>query len=315
MFWSTLAEAGTFMPPQAGMVARHVDALYGFLVWASVISFVLVIGGLVYFTFKYRRKSDQDKTAYISHNNVLEFLWSFIPFLIFMVTFGWGMYIYVEQRTFAKNSLEILVQGQKWNWTFMYKSGKVSPGELWVPENTPIKLIMTSKDVIHSVFLPAFRLKQDAVPGRYTALGFTPEKKGNFQIFCTEYCGDQHSGMLAKMKVVSREEFDQWLSTDAYKGLSLADIGQNVFKGRCVACHSLADQKVVGPGWKGLFGKARDLADGSKVEAADENYLRESILNPNAKVVAGFPAVMPTFAGQLNEQEISGVIEFIKTLK
>lgn len=309
------AQANTFMPPKGTDIAGQVDALYGFLLWASFISCVLVIGGFIYFAFKYRRQSDNDKTAYISHNNFLEFLWSFIPFVIFMGVFVWGWWIFSQMRTFPENSLEVAVQAQKWNWSFTYKNGRKSPGVLTVPVGTPVKLVMASSDVLHSFFIPTFRVKQDVVPGRYTALWFEAKHKGEFQVFCTEYCGDQHSNMLAKIKVVDRAEFDDWLGNDPYKGLSMAEVGHKVYAARCVVCHNTSDQKLVGPGFKELFGKERKFADGT-VAVADENYIRESILNPNAKIVEGFPGgQMPTFAGQLDEQEIMGVIEFLKTLK
>lgn len=314
MFWSSVAQANTFMPPQASTFAHMVDDLYAFLLWASAISSILVIGGFIYFSHKYRRRSANDKTAYISHNSTLEFLWSFIPFVIFMLVFGWGVYVYREMRMAPGNALEVLVEGQKWNWTFYYKNGKISAGELVVPVNTPVKLIMTSKDVLHSFFIPAFRVKQDVVPGTYASLWFEAKEQGNFQVFCTEYCGDQHSAMLAKTKVVTREDFDQWLQNDPYKGMTMTEVGHKVYTARCAMCHQTTDAKLVGPGWKGIFGQDRKFADGSAAKV-NEAYLRESILDPNAKIVAGFTPAMPTFAGQLNEQELMGVIEFIKTLQ
>ncbi len=314
MFWVESAAASSFMPVQATDIAQKVDHLYGFLLIASLISCALVFGGFIYFAVKYKRRSDNDKTAYISHNNTLEFLWSFIPFVIFMVVFAWGWWIYDEMRTFPKDSLEIHVTGQKWYWDFTYKSGRKLSGEYYVPVNENVKMIITSKDVLHSVFIPGFRIKQDAVPGRYTALWFRSNKIGTFQMFCTEYCGDQHSAMIAKVHVVTKEAYEEWLRNDPYKGLELADIGKKVFDGRCVACHNTDSSQKVGPGFAGLFGKERKLADGSSVKA-DENYIRTSINNPNSQVVAGFPSgVMPTFSGQLSEQEITGVIEYIKTL-
>ncbi len=314
MFWSSVARASSLMPVQGTEIAKQVDQLYVFLLWASFVSCVLVIGGFIYFSFKYKRQSDNDKTAYITHNNVLEFTWSFIPFLIFMGVFGWGWWVYSNMRSAPKDALEVQVIGQKWDWAFLYKSGKSSPAELVVPVNTPIKLVMTSRDVIHSFFVPAFRIKQDVVPGRYTSLWFNAKKEGNFQVFCTEYCGDQHSAMLAKVRVVSSEQYSEWLQNDPYKGLSMLDIGQKVYSVRCIACHSTTDQKGVGPGFAGLFGKERKF-EGGAVAVADENYIRESILNPNAKVLETYPAgVMPTFAGQLSEEEIMGAIEYVKSL-
>lgn len=320
MFFSTAAQAQTFMPPAASTIASHVDALYGFLLAASFISCVLVIGGFVWFAIAHRRQSENDKTPWITHNNVLEFTWSFIPFVIFMIVFFWGWYVYYELRNMPKNSpLEVSVLAQQWSWAFQYKSGRTSANEFYVPVDTDIRLVMTSKDVIHSFYLPAFRNKQDVVPGRYTAMWFHPNLMGDFQVFCTEYCGDAHSGMLAKMHVVSREDYENWLGNDPYKGLSMADVGKKVYEGRCIACHNISKEaeaaaKKTGPLWVGLFGRTEEMQDGLKV-TADENYIRESIVNPMAKIVKGYQPVMPVFAGQLSEQEIMGVIEFIKTLK
>lgn len=318
MWWlliQTAQATNTFMPPAATDIAERVDTLYGFLLWASFISCVLVIGGFIFFAYKYKRNSENDKTAYISHNNFLEFLWSFVPFLIFMGVFAWGWVIYSQMRSFPEDSMEVAVNAQKWDWAFTYKNGRKSAGELVVPIDTPIKLVMTSKDVLHSFYVPAFRVKQDVVPGRYTALWFRPKYKGTYQIFCTEYCGDKHSAMLAHLKVVSREEFDEWLGNDPYKGLSMEQVGQKVFATRCAVCHNTSDQRLVGPGFKGLWGREETIEGGGHVKV-DENYIRESIMDPNAKIVAGYPkGQMPTFAGQLSEQEIMGIIEYVKTLK
>ena len=314
MFWPFAAHAQSLMPVAATEIAKRVDELYVFLLIACFIACVLVIGGFIYFAFKYKRTSDNDKTAYITHNNTLEFAWSFIPFVIFMVSFAWGWWIYKDMRKAPENALEIHVVGQKWNWEFLYKSGKKTVGEFVVPVDEPIKLIITSRDVLHSVFFPAFRMKQDAIPGRYTSLWFQSQKEGSFNLFCTEYCGDEHSAMLAKVKVVPRSEYDAWLRDDPFKGLSLAQIGKKVYEGRCVACHNTDAVSKVGPGFGGLFGSERQFADGTSAKA-DEEYLRESIVEPNKKIVANYPAgVMPTFAGQLDEQELAGLVEFIKEL-
>lgn len=313
--WFNLAEAKSFMPPQASEFASRVDSLYGFLVWASLISCILVIGGMVFFAVKYKRRTANDKTAYISHNATLEFLWSFIPFVIFMVAFGWAWMIFHDMRTMPKDAFEVHVVGQKWNWNFVYKSGRKTSSEFYVPLNEPVKLIISSTDVVHSVFIPGFRVKQDAVPGRYTALHFTATKAGSFQLFCTEYCGDGHSAMLARVHVLPREEFEEWLQNDPYKGLSPVQIGEKVFKSRCTSCHTETTTRLVGPGLAGLFGREEALEGGGKV-MVDENYLRESILNPQAKIVAGYQGVIMTpFQGQLSEEELTGVIEYIKSLK
>ena len=314
LFISSIANAKSFMPEAAATFAKKVDHLYEFLVIASLISSVLVIGGMIYFAFKYRRKTNNDKTAYIAHNTTLEFLWSFIPFVIFMIAFGWGWVVYYNLRNAPKNAFEIHVVGQKWYWDFQYKSGRKTSGELYVPIDTPVKLIMNSRDVIHSFFIPSFRTKQDVVPGRYSTLWFEATKLGDFQVFCTEYCGDGHSSMLAKVKVLSKASFEEWLQNDPYKGLSLAEVGTTVFQQKCVACHNATAEKKIGPGLAGIFGKNRDFENAASL-VADENYLRESILNPAVKIVKGYPNAMTPFQGQLSEQELTGLIEYIKSLQ
>ena len=307
--------AASFMPPAVSQIARDYNNLYGFLLWSSAIGCVLVIGGMIYFALKYKRKTENDKTAYITHNTFLEFLWSFIPLVIFLAMFVWGWKLYHDMRKFPDNALEVNVVAQQWSWQFLYKSGKTSTNEFWVPVNQPIKLIMASKDVIHSFYIPTMRIKQDVVPGRYTALWFESEKLGNFQVFCAEYCGTAHSAMMAKIHVVTLPEYEKWLQEND-EGLSLAQKGEKLYSEKgCVACHSLDGTIKVGPSWKGIFGKTEEMADGAKVPV-DENYIRESILTPNAKIVKGFAGgVMPAFQGQVTEEQMNALIEFIKGLK
>lgn len=305
----------SFMPTQATDIARQYDNLYAFLLWVSTIACLILIGGMVYFALKYKRRTNTDKTAYITHNTFLEFLWSFIPLVIFLAVFGWGWYIYHQMRSFPENALEVHVNARQWSWEFLYKSGKSIGNELYVPVNTPVKLIMASSDVIHSFYIPSMRIKQDVVPGRYTALWFNSEKMGDFNVFCTEYCGTSHSGMLAKLHVVSQADYEKWIQEND-EGLSLAQKGAKLFNTKgCVACHSTDGSKKVGPSWKGIFGRTAKWDDG-KSGTSDENYLRESILEPNAKVVEGYPkGVMPTFQGQLGENDVNALIEYMKELK
>src|SRR5665213_3666007 len=226
---SSFSTPSHFMPPQATEIAQGVDKLYGFLLVTSFISCVLVIGGLIYFAMKYRRTSENQKTPYISHNTTLEFLWSFIPFVLFMVVFVWGWIVYSRMRTMPEDALEIAVQGQKWNWSFTYKNGRTSSAEFYVPVGQDVRLVMGSTDVIHSFYVPAFRTKQDVVPGRYSNIWFKAEHEGDYQVFCAEYCGDGHSAMMAKVHVVSREKFEDWLSNDPYKGLAPVEVGRKVY--------------------------------------------------------------------------------------
>jgi len=309
------AEGGRFMPPQGTEIAVEYDNLYAAILWISLIACMILIGGMIYFVVKYRRKTETDKTPYISHNTFLEFLWSFIPLVIFLGAFGWGWAVYHHMRAMPEDALEVHVFGQQWSWSFAYKSGKTSDGEFWVPVNTPVKLLMTSKDVIHSFYIPSMRIKQDVVPGRYSALWFNAEKTGDYQIFCAEYCGTSHSGMAAKMHVVSMEDYEKWIQEND-EGLTMAQRGEKLYSGKgCVACHSTDGSTRVGPSWRGLYGRTEEMDDGQKI-VADDNYIRESILNPNAKIVKGFKGgLMPVFQGQLSELQLASLVEYIKSLK
>lgn len=319
MLWmSTTAHAKKLMPTSATEIASQVDNLYSFLLISSFIACAILIGGMIYFAHKYKRKSVNAKSAYITHNVFLEFLWSFIPLVIFLAVFAWGWLIYHDMRTMPQNALEIHVRGKQWSWEAEYKSGVKTANLIKVPINKDVKLILTSTDVLHSFYVPSFRIKQDAVPGRYTSLWFKANKFGEFHIFCTEYCGTQHSGMLGKLHVVTQEEYDAWLEEESkFSTLPLAQKGEKLFQIKaCSGCHSTADKSVkAGPALYQKFGTEEEIKDGSKV-AVDEAYLRESILDPNAKIVKGFNGgVMPTFQGQVSEDELAALIEYLKTIK
>jgi cytochrome c oxidase subunit 2 len=317
MFWLSAAQAQSLMPTQATEVAEKVTNLYSFLLISSFISSMILIGGMIYFVYKYRRKSANDKTPRITHNNFLEFLWSFIPLILFMVIFAWGWNVFHAIRTMPKDALEVHIIGKQWAWEVQYKSGVASSNLVVVPVDTDVKLIMTSRDVIHSFYVPSFRIKQDVVPGRYTTLWFNSNKLGEFHIFCAEYCGTSHSGMIGTMKVVSREDYDKWLEEEAnVSTLPLAERGAKLFQVKaCASCHSNVDKTTkVGPGLFQKFGTIEHTDKGDV--KVDEDYVRESVLIPNAKIVNGFnPNIMPSFQGQLNETEIAALIEYIKSLK
>ncbi len=318
MFWISSAHAEKLMPTAATDIAYQVDSLYNFLLITSFVACAILIGGMIFFAQKYKRRSVNAKSAYITHNVFLEFLWSFIPLVIFLAVFAWGWLIFHDMRSMPKDALEIHVRGKQWAWEAEYKSGVKTANLIKVPINKDVKLIMTSTDVIHSFYVPSFRIKQDVIPGRYTALSFKATKFGEFHIFCTEYCGTQHSGMLGKLHVVSQEEYDQWLEEESkFSTLPLAQKGEKLFQIKaCSGCHSVADKSVkAGPSLYQKFGTEEELADGSKANV-DESYIRESILAPNAKVVKGFNAgVMPTFQGQISEEELAALIEYVKTIK
>jgi cytochrome c oxidase subunit 2 len=315
MFWIPVAaaESGKFMPLAVTDIAKQVDSLYMFLLVSSLISCVILLGGMLYFVIKYRRKTEDQKTAYITHNATLEFLWSFIPFVIFMVVFAWGWIIYHDMRVAPANALEVEVTGVKWGWSYTYRNGKTSD-ELIVPVDTPVKLIMRSKDVLHSFFIPSMRIKQDVIPGRYTSMWFESKELGEFTVFCTEYCGAGHSAMVSKVRVVTEDEYEQWLAV-GFEGLALYEKGEKLFaQKQCVGCHTTDGRPSNGPSLRGIFGSKRVIADGTEV-TADENYLRESILYPNAKVHMGYSAgLMPAFQGQMSEDDLSAVISYLKKL-
>ena len=316
-FWllfSNMVFAETQNLPVTDYVAK-LDQLNYFLMFCSLVSCVLITFAFLYFGYRYRRKSVQERGhATTFHSNLLEFSWSFVPFVIFMVAFAWGWYLYHDVKKAPADSIEIHTYGQKWSWSFVYKNGRKTTNEFYVPVGKSIKLIMTSKDVVHSLFIPAFRIKQDVVPGIYTSLWFKANRKGSFNIFCTEFCGTGHSDMLAKVHVVDLKEWEKWLSTDPYKGLTLSQIGEKIFQGRCTVCHKTTSEKLIGPGLAGIYGKDRQLTNGRTVKA-DSNYLRESILNPGAKIVKDYTNQMTPFSGILSEEEVSGLIEYMKTLK
>jgi len=317
MLFLNRAAAGTFMPEQGTQIAQQVDSLYGFLITVSFISCVILIGGMIYFAMKYKRKSANDITAYITHDTRLEILWSVIPLIIFLVVFAWGWAIFHNMRTMPKNALEIQVTGKQWAWTAEYKNG-VKSTEIVVPVNKDIKIILGSEDVIHSFYVPSFRIKQDVVPGRYTALWFNAEKLGEFYVFCTELCGTSHSAMITKLRVVSQEDFDKWLIEESEVGaLPLAQRGAKYFQTRaCASCHNVNNEAVkVGPSLYQRWGKNSTQDSGAKI-VFDENHVRESILLPQANIAAGFPkpSPMPSFQGQLSESELSAIIEYIKSL-
>lgn len=316
-FFSQVVEAkkSVFMPPEASLYAHEADKLYAFILEVSAVSFILIVICIAYFGIKYRRRSANDKTPNMAHNLKLEIIWTIIPGLIFFFMFAWGWKLWDQAHNSPKGALEIFVEGQKWSWSFHYKSGRKAVNEVYVPVGKPVKFILSSKDVIHSLFLPAFRKKQDAVPGIFTSLWIQPTKEGEYYIFCAEFCGTEHSSMIAKLKVVSFQEYAEWLSNDPYKGMSLAQIGEKTYKSSCLACHSANAQAKIGPGFGGLWGSKKTFSDKTQL-VVDATYLRDSILNPNAKVVKGFPkGVMPTFKGQLSEQQIRGLVEYIKGLK
>ena len=307
-----------FMLPEAKSQAAHnTDSVFLFI---NDVSFLILLGitiALIYFAIKYRRKSDDDITPVIKHNTKLEITWSVIPLFLVMIVFGWGYSGWLNLKAVPDNAYEIHVTASKWNWLFKYQNGVASPGEVHVPAGRPVKLVMQSTDVIHSFYVPEYRIKQDVLPNRYTYVWFEADEPGESQVFCAEYCGTLHSGMLAKVIVHEQDEFDEWLASQnvAGEGQSPVEYGKSLFSIQgCNACHTVDGSKLIGPSLQGAWNKEETLTDGSTI-TVDENYIRESILTPGEKIVTGFSNVMTPYEGIISDEEISALIEYIKTLK
>jgi cytochrome c oxidase subunit 2 len=305
-----------FLPPQGTQIASEVDRLFNFVLGVSVAFFLIVLSLMVLFVVRYRRRRQPQAEPSPSHNTSLEITWTAIPVLLVLVIFAWGFKLYLDVNTVPEDAYEIQVTGQKWKWLFTYPNGHVDE-DLHVAVNEPIRLVMTSEDVIHGFFIPAFRIKHDVVPGRYARLWFTATRPGEYQIFCTQYCGEGHSGMLAKVVVHPPGGFEKWLATEANVLATLppAEAGERLYRTLgCAQCHSVNGAAGTGPTFEGVYNSMVPLSTGAAVHA-DENYIRESILDPQAKIVAGFQPVMPTFKGRVKDAEITDIIAYLRTLK
>ena len=339
------------LPLEGTDIAAQWDSLYGFVLWLSVFFFVLVVGAMIYFAIKYRYREGV-KTKYITHNLALEAAWIAVPTLLLLIIFGWGYSVYHEMRQPPADAYEIHVIGKQWNWSFQYDDGRTTGGEVYAPLGRPVKLIMTSADVLHGFFIPNFRIKQDAVPGMYTSIWFEAKVPGKHQIFCTEYCGTSHSGMLAKLIILDEAQWSMWergkkigeipdasevVATRDSNGRvdelaygraapqrsnasvmplsnSLAAHGAQVFaRNQCATCHSVDGTSKAGPTLKGVYNSRVQLTEGEVL--ADDNYLRESIEKPQAKIVRGYGGGMPPYQGSLNETDMAALVAYIKTLK
>jgi cytochrome c oxidase subunit 2 len=253
-----------------------------------------------------------DATA--THHTGLEISWSIPPLVVMMAFFVWGFKGFVDMKTPPKDALEIHATARKWNWEFTYPNGE-SDSMLHVPVGRDVRILIQSMDVLHSLYIPAFRVKMDAVPGRYTDLWFRATEQGKYPIFCTEYCGTSHSDMLSEATVETQATWDDYVDGIGGGYETPVALGEAMYsKKGCAACHSIDGSRKVGPSWKGIFGSTHKLADGSSV-TVDENYIRESILEPNAKITEGFAPSMPTYKGQLDDKKINGLVEYIKSLK
>ncbi|MCF6191786.1 MAG: cytochrome c oxidase subunit II [Candidatus Hydrothermae bacterium] len=303
------------LPEAASSLAPSTDHLFAFIFWLSLFWFVVIQGVLLFFVLKYRN----NRTVYPAfHNVTLEVIWTVVPTLLVMVLFVYGWRVFRQQRQIPDDALEIHVTGRQWLWEFRYPDGRTLVNELVVPLGRDVRLVMQSADVLHSFYVPAFRVKQDLLPDRYTELWFRPTVADTFEAFCAEYCGASHSGMLARVVVLPSEAYASWKQQTATAlsagGEDPVALGRRIYETRgCKSCHSLDGQRGVGPTFLNLYGHEVALESGEVVRA-DENYLRESILDPQRKVVKGFQPVMPPFQGILSDAEVDAVIAFLRSL-
>lgn len=302
---------------QASDYAREVDSIYMFITYFGMFFYSIIVIGLGYFIYKYRRRRQNEDTPDITHNTALEIIWTVIPSIPLVVMAFWGFNTYMQARVAPADSLEIKVIAKKWAWEFTYPNGMSFGQEMHVPAGRPVKLVMISQDVIHDFYLPDFRIKADIVPSRYTQLWFQSDEPGEHQVFCAEYCGRDHSNMLAKVIVDTEEQYQQWLEQKAEEAMNmpLPELGKLLYVNKgCNTCHSIDGTRIQGPSFKGIWGQTHQFSN-AQPAVVDENYVRESLLQPTAKVRAGYEAIMPSFQGLLREREIQALAEYVKSLK
>ena len=298
-------------PQQASTVAPQVDALYLFLVLITTFFSLLIALLILFFAVKYKRTPTR-KAEQIHGSTLLEIIWTVIPLGISMVIFGWAATIYFHQRRPPANALELYGVGKQWMWKFEYSGGQREINSLHVPTGRPVKISMISQDVIHSFFVPAFRVKYDVLPNRYNTVWFEATQPGTYHLFCSQYCGTKHSAMIGEVVVMKPEDFEAWLGSGKAEG-SMAANGEKYFQELgCITCHR-PDSGARGPNLQALYGRPVRLSDGRTV-IADDNYIRESVLDPAAKIVSGFQPIMPTFKGIVNEDGMLQLIAYIKSL-
>jgi cytochrome c oxidase subunit 2 len=300
-------------PEVASTMATRVDALYMFLVGLAAVFTIGIFVAIIVFMVKFRRRHPDSVGARIHGGILLEITWSVIPLLITLGVFVWAAQIFFAMSRPPAETMNIYAVGKQWMWKFQHLDGQREINELHVPVGRPVKMIMTSEDVIHDLYVPAFRVKADVIPGRYSHLWFEATKPGEYHLFCAEYCGTKHSGMIGRVVVMEPDDYQAWLSGGAQEG-SLASAGEKLFQDlACNTCHR-PDAQGRGPVLQNLFGAQVQLQSG-ETAIVDEAYVRESILTPGAKVVAGFQPIMPTFQGLVSEEGLLQLIEYVKSLK
>src|SRR5687768_3802478 len=302
-----------FFPQQASAQAGQVDAIYFFMLSVTAFFSLLIATLVVVFAIKYRRRHHSEVGAAIHGSLALELLWTVIPFLITMVMFAWGAKVFFDLYRPPAGAMEIYVVGKQWMWKAQHMDGLREINELHVPVGRPVKLIMGAEDVLHSFYIPAFRVKADVIPGRYNVLWFTATKPGRYHLFCAEYCGTKHSGMIGWIHAMEPAAFQSWLSGGSRPAETPAAAGAKLFQDfACISCHR-DDAETMAPQLRGLFGKTVELQGGATA-VADETYIRESIVLPQAKIVNGFQPIMPTFQGLVSEEQLLQLIAYVRSL-
>jgi len=298
-------------PEQASSVSPLVDGLYLGLVAITGVVSLLIWVVIFYFAIKYRRRPDNELAQEQEPPAALEMTWIIIPTIIFIVIFVAGAWVFFRINRVPSNALEVYATGRQWMWKFQHPTGQREINTLHVPVGRPVKITMASEDVIHSLWFPSFRVKADVLPNRFRVMWFEATKTGTFHIFCAEYCGTKHSGMVGSVVVMEATEYQRWLAGGS-EG-SLASQGEKLFaKYACNTCH-MDTATGRGPVLAGLYGKSRPLTTGQDI-LVDDNYIRESILNPTAKVAAGFQPIMPTFQGQVSEDDMIRLLSYVKSI-
>jgi cytochrome c oxidase subunit 2 len=300
------------LPVNASAYAGEIDAIYLFIVAVTIFFTVGISAGVLFFGMKYKRKSADESGSVVHESLVLELAWSVVPLLLCIVMFAWGAKVFFSAYNPPPAAAEMYVVGKQWMWKVQHPEGNREINEMHLPLGRPVKLTMTTEDVLHSFYIPAFRVKKDVVPGMYTSMWFTPSKVGKYHLFCAEYCGNQHSGMIGSVHVMDPADYEAWLAGTT-RGESMEQAGQRLFERLgCSTCH-LQDNSGRGPSLLNVFGSDVTLQSGVIVRA-DEMYIRESVLRPQAKIVRGYTVEMPTFQGQISEEGILQVISYIKSL-
>jgi cytochrome c oxidase subunit 2 len=315
VLWQFLVKwlhSSSLFPTEASGISPYVDALYFFLVAMTVFGTALVAALLLAFSIRYRREKSPVAT-HVEGSTLLEATWTIIPLAIFLVAFVWGALLYFRIYNPPANAMNIYVVGKQWMWKAEHPGGQHEINALHVPMGQPVQLTMISQDVFHSLSIPDFRIKREVIPGRYSTVWFEATQPGTYHLFCTQYCGTQHSGMVGEVTVLTPEDYEKWLQQST-SGMSLAQNGERLFSSMgCNSCHN-GTAAARGPSLAGVYGSKLTLTDGSQI-LVDDAYLRDTILNPSKHVTAGFAPIMPTYQGQMSEDGLIDLVEFIKNMQ